>query len=200
MKRYTVTITRQFGSLGRPIARKMSEILNLEYYDRDIVEETSQKMGLPVSVISDAEESVKNSFFNMAFPLGSATTDQQNAIFREQARIIRDLAEKKSCIIVGRCSDYILKDSKNVVHIYIYAPVEERLKNCVDYLNMDVETARKMIKRVDKAREGYHRNYAGFFPQDCRYKQVEIDSSLLGIEGTARALSEIVKQKFNIVE
>ena len=107
---YSVTITRQFGSLGRPIAKCLSEMLEIEYYDRDIVEATAKKMGLPVSLISDAEESAKSAFFQMGYPLGMGTTDTQNEIFNEQVKIIKDIADKESCIIVGRCSDYILQD------------------------------------------------------------------------------------------
>lgn len=105
MSQYVVTIARQFGSLGRPIAKALAEILGIEYYDRDIVEATAEKMGLPVSVISDQEEKVKSGFFQMGFPLGMGSTEQQIEIFNEQAKIIRDLAERQSCIIVGRCSD-----------------------------------------------------------------------------------------------
>ena len=199
MNNYTITITREFGSMGRPIARRMSEILGIEYYDRDIVDKTAKKLNQPVSNISDQEEAAKSRFFNMKFPLGNGTTSMQDEIFMTQSKIINELAEKESCIIVGRCSDYILKDRKNCLHIYIYAPTEERLKNCVDLLNMDQATAKKMIADVDKARESYHRHYAKYAPSDYRYKDIMINSALLGVEGTARHLAAIVKEKLDIL-
>ena len=104
-EKFAVTIARQFGSLGRPIARSVSEALGIEYYDRDIVEYASRKLNLPVSTISDAEERARSAFFNMNYPLGMGTTAIQDAIFDAQRRIIVDLAEKDSCIIVGRCAD-----------------------------------------------------------------------------------------------
>lgn len=70
-KKYVITISREFGSLGRPIAKKLAEILGIEFYDRDIVEQTAKNLGLPVSVIKDKEEKVKSSFFNMSYPLGN---------------------------------------------------------------------------------------------------------------------------------
>lgn len=199
MNHFTITITRQFGSLGRPIARQMSELLGIEYYDRDIVEETAKKLNQSVSVISDAEESVKPTFLNMKFPLGTGTTTMQDEIFQTQSRIVNELSEKESCIIVGRCSDFILQNKKNCLHIFIYAPLEERLKNCVDTLKMEPSTARKMITEVDKARDYYHRHYAKYSPSDYRYKHILVDSSLLGVEGTARHLAAVAKEKMDLI-
>lgn len=198
MSHYIVTITRQFGSMGRPIAKKMAELLNIEYYDRDIVEQTAKKMGLPVSVVSDEEEKAKTGFFYMKFPLGSGTSDIQKKIFLEQAKLIQEIAEKESCIIVGRCSDYILRNNKNCINIYIYAPYEERYKNCVDLLHMDSEEAKKMIDQVDKARDNYHKTFTKTLPSDYTNKDVMINSSLLGVEGTTKELVSIVKERFQL--
>ena len=110
MNNYVITINRQFGSLGRPIARKMSEMLDIEYYDRDIVDSVAKEMDLPVSVVSDEEETAKSNYFSMKFPLGNGTTAMQQDIFEAQRRIISNLADRENCIIVGRCSDYILRN------------------------------------------------------------------------------------------
>ena len=83
MKRFVVTITREFGSLGRPIAKRLSELLDVEFYDRDIVEATARQMNMPVSKLSDSEEK-KTSFWKMLFPLGTDSPEQQKQIFREQ--------------------------------------------------------------------------------------------------------------------
>lgn len=198
MNHLVITITRQFGSLGRPIARRMSELLNIEYYDRDIVDATAKKMNKSVSAISDAEESARGAFFNMKFPLGTGTNSIQDEIFYTQTKIINEISDKESCIIVGRCSDYILQNRKDAIHIFIYAPVEERLKNCVDVLHMNPDEAKKMIKDVDKARESYHKHYAKYSPSDFRYKDIMIDSSFLGVEGTAQHLASIIREKYDI--
>ena len=147
-KRYVITISRQFGSMGRPIAMRLAQLLNIDFYDRDIVEKTAENLGLPVSVIKEHEESGQNSFFNMIYPLGNETSEQQDLIFHEQAKIVRDLAEQGSCIIVGRCADYILGTNKNCLRVHIYAPYEARYRNCVDMLRLDQEAAKKMIKKV----------------------------------------------------
>lgn len=197
-EKYVVTIARQFGSLGRPIARKVSEKLGIEYYDRDIVELAAKSLGLPVSTISNVEEHAKSAFFNMNYPLGMGTTEIQDDVFSAQRKIITDLAEKESCIIVGRCSDHILRDCKNIINIFIYAPYAARLRNCVEELNMSPAEAKKMIASVDKARESYHRHYCGYSMSDKDYKHVMLDSSLLGVDGTCDVLVEIIKKRFNL--
>lgn len=199
-KKFVVTITRQFGSLGRPIAKLISEKLGIEYYDRDIVEMTSKNLNLPVSAISNVEESAKSAFFNMNYPLGIGTTSVQDSIFDAQRKIILNLAERESCIIVGRCADHILKDYKNIIRIFIYAPYEARLANCVERLNMKPDEAKKMIASVDKARESYHKHYCGYSMSDKNYKDVMINSSLLGIEKTCEVLTDVIQRKFNLFE
>ncbi len=195
MKKFVVTITREFGSLGRPIAKRLSELLNVNFYDRDIVEASAKRMNLPVSVISKSEEK-KSSFFEMMFPLGTESAEQQNAIFECQSRIISELAAKESCIIVGRCSDYVLADEPNAVHVYIYAPYADRLANCVGTLGMDKTEAKRMIAEVDKARISYHKHFAKFTPSDPEHKHIIINSALMEVEGTAQALAAIVRQQF----
>jgi cytidylate kinase len=197
-EKFVVTIARQFGSLGRPIARKVSEKLGIEYYDRDIVDLTAKNLSLPVSTISDVEESAKSAFFNMSYPLGMGTTSIQESVFATQRKIIIDLAEKESCIIVGRCADYILRDHKNIINVFIYAPYEARLVNCVEKLGMRPDEAKKMITSVDKARESYHRHYCGYSMSDKDYKHVMLDSSLLGEDGTCDVLADIIKKKFKL--
>lgn len=198
--RYVVTITRQFGSMGRPIAKRMAEMLGIEYYDRDLVDQAAEKLNLPVSVINEVEEKAnslaKNPFFRMASPLGSGTTTTQDKIFEAQQNIIKFLAEKETCIIVGRCADFTLSEMENAIHIYIYASYEARLEHCIKDLGMEETEARRMMAAVDKARESYHVNFTGYTPDDKSHKDILIDSSLLGVEGTAEYLVELVKKKF----
>ena len=195
MKKFVVTITREFGSLGRPIAKRLSELLNVEYYDRDIVETAAKKMNLPVSVISSEEEK-KSTFFKMLFPLGTESVEQQKKIFETQAKIIYDLAARESCIIVGRCADYVLENEPNAIHVYIYSSYADRLANCVGKLGMKKAEAQRMITEVDKARLAYHKYFANYAPGDPKHKHLIINSGLLDVEGTAQALAAIVRVKF----
>lgn len=198
MSHYAITITRQFGSLGRPIARELAEELGIEYYDRDIVECVAQKTGLTVSEISDNEEVADNRFWKMKFPIISETRVVQDQIFEVQKNIIQDIAARENCIIVGRCSDYILRDHEKCIHIYIYASEEQRMKNCVEVLHLDPREAKRMMKDVDRARESYHTRYAGYLPNDENHQDIMINSGLLGTEGTAKVLADIIRKKLVI--
>lgn len=198
MDKYVITISRQFGSLGRPIAKRLAGLLNVEYYDRDIVEKAAKKMKLPISQVSNVEEAARNRFFMMKFPLGNGTTQIQDQLFKVQKQIILDLADRSSCIIVGRCSDYILQDQKNHISVFIYAPYADRVKNCVDTLGLDEKTAQEMILNVDKARDSYHMTYAKFLPQDIRHKDILLNSHTLGIDGTANLLKHLIQCKMGL--
>ncbi len=117
-------------------------------------------MNLPVSKISEHEETYSTSLFSMLLPLGSDSIAKQDEIYNVQKEVIREMAEKESCIIVGRCADYIFRDHRNVLNIYIYAK----------YAPGDLRTA----------------------------KQIMIDSSMLGVKGTAEVLAEIVQRRFGL--
>ncbi|MCR5605595.1 MAG: cytidylate kinase-like family protein [Treponema sp.] len=197
MQKYVITISRQFGSLGRPIAQKLSERLGVEYLDRDIVEETAKRMNLPVSIISDEEENLKvNKFFKSLYPLGLGLPSLKNEIFNVQKNIILDLIKKDSCIIVGRCAELFAKNEKNHLNVYIYAPYEKRLENCIKRLDMNEKTARTMIKEVDLSRMNYHKLYVPGYTSPFDNRDLCLDSSAFGIEGTAEIIENIVKMRF----
>jgi cytidylate kinase len=153
-------------------------------------------MGLSVKTISEAEESARHTLIKKrpSFNLGIySVTDE---IFAVQKNIIRDIAKKESCIIVGRCADSILKDYKNHLNVYVYAPYEARMDNCVNELMMDEKTAAKMIKEVDAARTNYQKKYCPDVKSVFDNKDIMIDSSRFGIEGTAQILAQIVRDKW----
>ena len=191
MEKYVITISRQFGSMGRSIAQKLSEILDIDFLDRDIVEQTSKRMGLPVSMISKEEEAVKAGFLGRMYPLGVGFPNIKDEIFEVQSNIIRDYAERGSCIIVGRCAEYVLSDKSNILRVYIYAPYSERLKNCTELLGMDEKDAKRLIKEVDTARENYHKLYVPKYTSPFDNRDICIDSSKYGIDGTAKIIAGI---------
>lgn len=197
MNKFTLTITREFGSLGRSIAKELSAELGVDFYDRDIVEEVSRQLNMPVSTISNTEEKSKHSLFSRNFPLGTDEEYIQSMIFDTQKNIILDFAANSSCILVGRCSDYILEHHKNNINIFIYAPYEKRLENCINILGMSKTEAAKMISSVDKARNTYHKKYAGYLPDDPKHKNLMIDSSMLGVNGTSKLIAHIVRELFD---
>lgn len=198
MENYVITISRQFGSLGRQIAKKMSELLGIEYYDRYILGKTAAQLETSSEKISAVEETAPVRLRNMRFPFTAGHKEMQDSIFEAEKKLILELAEKESCIIVGRCSDYILRNYKNHISIYIYASYYERLKNCVDSLGMQPAEAERILDETDKSREEFNQYYAKCSATDINMKNILMDSSILGVEGTAEVLVDIVRRRFNL--
>ncbi len=198
-EKYIITISRQFGSLGRPIAQRMSEMLGIEYYDRYIIGKAAANMEVDAETITEVEESAQERYKSMKYPFGTGTTKMQDVLFDTQKKIILDLAETdESCIVVGRCSDYILRNFRNHISIFVYAPYYDRLKNCIDTLQLSSDEAKRTIDEVDKARENYSKHYTGCSVIDPSLKDIMIDSSKLGVEGTAEYLVEYIKRRFEV--
>lgn len=195
MAHYVVTISRQFASLGRTIGLKMASNLGIELYDRDIVKHTAERLGLEKGEVSHYDEKTgKRSFFlRNTYLFDFSVYDIHRNVFEVEKNIIQDFAKKESCIIVGRCADSILRDMPNVLNIFIYAPIEERLKNCVEQLGMDETSALEKIRKVDDARSAYRHKFCPECVSEFNDRHIMIDSSKFGVEGTANILTEIVK-------
>ena len=160
------------------------------------MEATARRMGQPVSEISEKEERGGNIFSNRRYPLGTGLISMQQEIFYVQSNIIRDLAHKESCIIVGRCADSILQDISRCLNVYVYAPLEARLKNCTELLGMDENTAKRMIREVDRAREVYRLRYCDGVKSVPDHRDLLIDSSKYGPQKTAKILCGVVREVF----
>ena len=195
MAHYVVTISRQFASMGRTIGLKMASNLGIELYDRDIVKHTAERLGLEKGEVSHYDEKTgKRSFFlRDTYLFDFSVYDIHRNVFEVEKNIIQDFAKKESCIIVGRCADSILRDMTNVLNIFIYAPIEERLKNCVEQLGMDETSALEKIRKVDDARSAYRHKFCPECVSEFNDRHIMIDSSKFGVEGTANILTEIVK-------
>lgn len=196
MEQYVITISRQFGSMGRTIAERLSKELGIEYLDRDLVEATAKRMGESVCTISEAEERAGSFFLRKKYRFSLGIYSVSDEIFEVQRNIIQDYAAKQPCIIVGRCADSILRDFKNHFGVYIYAPYEARFRNCTEELMMDAKTAKRMLKEVDAAREHYQRRYCPEVRSVFDHKDLMIDSSRFGIEGSAALLADIVRKRW----
>lgn len=198
MSNYVITIARQFGSMGRLIGKKLAEELGIGYYDRELIEQAADIMKMSVGDISGYDEKVTGKFTKMLYPMGVSTSIMEEKVFDLQKTIIQEIASKESCVIVGRCADYILRDYKNSLHVFIYAPYEKRLNNCVNELNLYREEAEELIHSVDKARQMYYKYHTNQELYGIDGKQLLIDSSFLGIDGTVRMLKSMVEEKFKL--
>lgn len=199
---YTIVIQRTFGSNGRAIARKVADKLGIRFYDRDIVEQVANTLNMPVSTISDEEEKAHSGLHHLMemFPLGTDSNYMQDMIFSVQKDIILKLANEENCIIVGRCADYLLRNRKNNLNVYIYAPYAHRLKVCVEEFGMSTDEAKHMILSVDKARSAYHKRYTGYYSNDERYQDLMINAAVLPVDDIVDLIVEVAKKRFHIKE
>lgn len=162
-----ITIGREFGSGGRELGRRLSEELKIAYYDREIIQEIAKRTALSEQYIKAIEERLPSATFPIH--IGSSFYVTQNplweqtmAVYREQFTIIKEMAEKSDCVIVGRCADYVLKEY-NPFRIFVYADLESKFRRCrekapADEALSDRELKQKMIE-IDKSRARYYEFY-----------------------------------------
>lgn len=197
MDNFVITVSRQFGSLGRPIAQKIAHKLNIEYYDRDLIENAASIMNEDMRNVSPLDESIKLPFANSLFPLGLGTGSSHRRLFKVQESLIRECVAKSNCLIVGRCADYILKDYKRRFSVMIYAPLEERIKNSVNELRIPEYEVTDYVKEIDRARDSYHKFFTDEKLDTIKYRDMLIDSSTMSQDEIADCIIEAAKRKLH---
>ncbi|MBR2727787.1 MAG: cytidylate kinase-like family protein [Solobacterium sp.] len=189
-----ITISREFGSAGRTIGRQLADELGIKCYDREIIGEVAERSGLAESYIeSKGEDSSQGRFSSMlgrGYYQGMTNEDQ---IWQIQSGIIKELADKESCVIVGRCADYILKDRDDVLKVFVHADIEKRAKRIVEVYGETAEKPLKRLKDKDKQRRAYYQIYTEIEWGDARNYEVCLDSGELGIDTCVQILKTIVK-------
>lgn len=164
-----VTVGREFGSGGRELARKLAEKLGYEYYDKEIISEIAKRTSFSENYVQQIVENNPHDLFPITVAhsfsyIDTYTIQQRHAIFVEQEKVLKEMAEGSNCVIVGRCADYILKDYKPY-KLFVYADMESKVKRCMDRAdakeNLPKKKLIKNIKRIDKNRARYYNFYTG---------------------------------------
>lgn len=196
-----ITIGREYGSGGREIGKSLAEKLGISFYDKQIISLTAEKSGLSPEFISNNEQRVKSGLMqnlaaSAAYQSGFFSSQYlplSETIFISQAQVIRDIAARESAVIVGRCADYILSGRKNTVNIYIYAPMEDRVKRIMRIYQLSEADAMKAIATSDKERGNHYFRYTDRKWGKAQNYDLSINSSLLGIEGTVEMLADVAE-------
>ncbi|MBP3729458.1 MAG: cytidylate kinase-like family protein [Lachnospiraceae bacterium] len=164
-----ITVGRQFGSGGRELARRLAEALGWEYYDREVIEQISEHTSFSEEYIRQVVEGQQHQLYPITINhTMNFTTDQHariiQSVYKAQCDLLRDLADKSNCVIVGRCADYILRD-RNPYRIFVYADMDSRVRRCMERQsseeNLTEKTMRKQILKIDKLRARYYLNHTG---------------------------------------
>ncbi|MGN1319175.1 MAG: AAA family ATPase [Lachnospirales bacterium] len=198
MNNKVITITRQFGSLGRPIGKLVAKELGFKYFDRDIIEATAEKMDVSLHSLTALDNRGVSGYHRMAYPLGIGDGAIQNKMFKIQSELIKEYASNENCVIIGRCADYILREYSNVLSFYIYAPYVRRIENSVDELGFTASEAKVVVDEIDRARARYYKYYTRREFNTTCFRDLLVDSSVLGVEGTAQIIVDFAKKKFGM--
>lgn len=207
MKNFVITIARGFGSGGRTIAAMLADELHIHSYENRILTLASQYSGYPEHFFKEANETLNGSLITkqlQALPkrhhpvgeLSRFTSDDR--LFEAQKIIIEKLAASESCIIVGKCADYILKDYDNVISVYVEAPRSYTLRRVMERMDdITVEEASRLITRTDKYRADYYKYYTGgnYWTNPVNY-DLTLNNDRLGDERCVQLILECMKLKF----
>ena len=186
-KRCIITIGREYGSGGREIGEKLAEKLGISFYDRQFLEMASLETGHSEEVLSEQDEIADKKFYPYR------TENLSEELFRIQSRIMIEKAKTESCVIVGRCSDIVLKDFANVAHIFIYAHEDDRIRRVMESHNLDEVKARKLLKKTEKIRRSYYQYFTDCDWGDRENKDLLINSSVTGIEQSVDVIIAYLK-------
>ena len=201
MGHLVITIGCEYGAKGNAIGRKIAKDLNIKFYNRELVDEIIEEVGIPKDIMVKVEDGgtiagkgvegdVRGSFSKYA--------DLTDRAIHVQKQIIRKLAEKEACVIIERSADYILKDTKgiNLLRAFIYAPDSVRIHNIMESHSLSEKDAQILLREKDKRYHKRHLALTGSNRGDRHNRNILIDSSYLGIDGTAEYLEELVRKKF----
>lgn len=191
-----ITIGRTFGSKGREIGEKLASELGISFYDKNLITIAAEKSGLTVELLDSADEKILNRFldpFAVSATIQGSTNDR---LFRAESEIIREIAERESCVLVGRLADQLLKDNPNCLKIFIYAPIEQRVKTIMERHGLDGVESRRLVKQMDKIRGNYYSYFSDGKWEQKEGKDILVNSAMLGVDGTVELLKHVVKLRF----
>lgn len=193
-----ITINREYGSGGRYVGKLLAEKLGIKLYDKDLIMMVSNESGLSASYIEEKEQSITDkllSNFNSQY-YNNLTNDDN--LFIAETNAIKEIAKKGSCVIIGRCADYILKEQENVFKIFLYSDEEGKVKRAVNYYGLEEKNALKEINKINKARENHYNHYTGQMWKDLDNYDFSINVDKFGIEETVKTIEKMVIERSNV--
>ena len=202
MSNYVITISREFGSGGRIIGKQLAAKLGIPCYDRTLIQKTAEKSGLSPEFIARAEERARS---RLHLPLASMGTGvaayaQQGVpvslqAFFAQSEVIRELADQGPCVIVGRCSDYVLGERPECIKVFIHADLADRVTRCAEEYHISAQNMTDRVKEMDRGRANYYNYYTGHDWGEMRRYDLTLNSSVTGIPGAVELIAALVRMR-----
>ncbi len=202
MKSYVITISRGYGSGGRTIGKMLAKELGISFYDRELLRLASDDSGINEELFAKADESVKSSLlYKIArktykgelIPPDSDDFISNDNLFNYQAKIIKEIASTEPCVIVGRCADYVLKDYKNVIRVFVHAPLDSCVDRLEEMYGENRKDLEKKILSIDKKRAVYYKYYTGNEWNDAMNYDLCINTSTLSFEQGVEMIKAFMK-------
>ncbi len=192
-----ITISRQYGSGGRFVGKMLAEKLGIPFYDNEIITLAAKESGYAENIFEKAEQISTHSLLYSLSMFGSSTgvygLPLSDKVYIIQSDIIKKCADKGPCVIVGRCSDYVLRERDNVIDFFIYSDIEHKIKRAVKYYDIDEKKAQSIIEQKDKKRAAYYNYYTSQRWGDIDNYNLAINSDSVGIENTVKILEDYVR-------
>ena len=202
MKKKIVTISRQYGSGGRYIGENLAKAMGVPCYDEKLIDMVAKESGFAQSFVAEKGERMTGSLlFNIASSLSFANNvfstnngvTLQDEIYFTQNRIIKELADKGPCVIVGRCADYILREREDCLNVFIFADNESKIERAEKYFNITREEAPEVLKKKDKARANHYKYYTDQEWGMASNYDLCLNSGLIDIEGCVKAIQQVLE-------
>jgi len=195
MKHMVITIGCEYGAGGPQIGRFIADALGIEFYDRDIVDKVVEETGVSRDLVekTDVDANVK---FEVDTSLGPRYLNLTNRVIYVQFDVIRQMAEKSSCVIIGRCADYILKERKDTLKVFLYAPKETRIRSVMELEHLSRDEAEKCVAYYDENEHVRYKYMTGTYRGDRNNRDILLNSALLGWEKTAKYLLQLIDLRY----
>ena len=205
MKHIIINVGRQVGAGGQEIGRMLAQDFNAKFYDRELLNLAAKESGFSEKFFkqNDEKKGFIRGLFNVQSPhlTGSSmygSNFSQESLFQFQSDAIRKAAAEGSCVFLGRCADYILRDFENVVNIFITASIDFRVKLVSKVKEIDADHARKLIEQVESRRAQYYNYYTGKKWGAAESYDFCIDASILGLEETEKIIATYIRKRFEL--
>lgn len=200
---FVINIGRQLGSGGRQIGEQLSTEFGIGFYDKELIKLASKESGLGKEFFEKADEKSSYSFLSGLLGLRTNVNNEaytnnyltNETFFKIQSDIIRELAQKESCVFVGRCADYILRNHPRCINVFITADTEDRIKRVAQTYQLSLDKAQELIAKTDKKRSEYYNFYSNKVWGEAKSYHLCINSSVLGIDETVNFICQFIKQR-----
>ncbi|MCD7710660.1 MAG: cytidylate kinase-like family protein [Porphyromonadaceae bacterium] len=202
-KNFIITVGRQFGSGGKEISHYLSQFMGIKYYDKELIQEAAKESGIDPRHFEKADETSPSGLYNVLFGISSFQNEGalcHENIFKFQANVIRNIADNHSCVIVGRCADYILRENPRCISVFIHADMEDRIDRILknEPLLSRKEAMEKALK-IDKRRASYYNFYSDKEWGVASSYNLSVNSSILGTEETANLICNFVQKRLDLL-